>query len=98
MKGLISLKAFANEIKDLKFVDEVREVEDDLINIKIHDDELTREQYEFGGQFYTDGFVEKMTKKLNEVWSMCMGMIAEFVKLEIDDLDDGWFAVWVSAK
>ena len=98
MKDLISLKAFANEIKDLKFVDEVREVEDDLINIKIHDDELKREEYEFGGLFYTDGFVEKMTKKLNEVWSMCMGMIAEFVKLDIQHLEDDWFSVGVSAK
>ena len=98
MKGLISLKAFANEISDLKFVDEVKEVDDDLINIKIHDDELTRGQYEFGGQFYTDGFVEKMTKKLNEVWSMCMGMIADFVKLEIEHLVDDWFSIGVSAK
>ena len=86
MKGLISLKAFANEIKDLKFIDEVNEIDYDLLNIKI------------GGEFYTDGFVERMTEELNKVWVMCMGMISNFVALDIEHLVDDWFSIGVKAK
>lgn len=98
MKGLISLKAFANEIKDLPFVKKVVELDDDLLNIEIKDKDLTRKEYEFGGKFYTDGFVEKMTAELNKVWHRCMGMIAEFVLLDIDNLVDNVFSIGVKAK
>lgn len=98
MKNLISLKAFANEIKDLPFIIKVTELEDDLLNIKIVDKDLTLEKYEFGGEFYTDGFVERMTEELNKVWVKCMGMTAEFVELDIRNVFDDIFSIGVKAK
>lgn len=98
MKGLISLKAFANEISDLNFIDEVKEIEDDLINIKIHDDRLKLIAYEFDNKYFTDDFVIMMKVKLEEIWVMCMGMISQFVKLDIQHLEDDWFSIGVKAK
>jgi hypothetical protein len=98
MKNLISLKAFANEIEDLPFVKKVVELDDDLLNIEVEDKDLTREEYEFEEKYYTDGFVDKMTTELNKVWHRCMGMIADFVLLDIHNVIGNIFAIGVKAK
>ena len=101
MAKFMSLVSLRNEIMALPFVvqaDEIVEKEDgDYFDVRLEDKDLSETAFELGA-YFTPEFITKTKTKFTNLCKNCLGVIGDFVKVDLTHQDKDWFRVKVIIK